>query len=93
MAATRQITVGSLVRTADMRSAVNVAMPHRRGTAVEMNAMRILPTLLSGGTAQSPRWLPRRFSGGDPELVGGSVLPASLACCHSRLLNRPLLRS
>jgi len=43
MAAIRQMTVGSLARTAAMRSAVNVAIPHRRGTADATKAMRMPP--------------------------------------------------
>ena len=44
MAAMRQTADGSLVRTAATRSAVNVAMPHRRGTADETKAIRIPDT-------------------------------------------------
>jgi hypothetical protein len=40
MAAMRQVVVGS----AAIRSPLNVAIPHRRGTAEETNAMRIFST-------------------------------------------------
>src|ERR1700747_1546368 len=41
MAARRQVDPGSAARTAAMRSAVNVAIPHRRGMADETNAIRM----------------------------------------------------
>jgi hypothetical protein len=44
MAAMRQMAVGSAVRTAAARAAVNVAMPHRRGTEDETKAIRIPDT-------------------------------------------------
>ena len=40
MAAIRQVTVGSVARIAAIRLAVNVAMPHRRGTAEDTTASR-----------------------------------------------------
>jgi hypothetical protein len=40
----RHVVVGSATRTAATKSPVKVAIPHRRGTAEEMKAMRISST-------------------------------------------------
>src|SRR2546428_13359494 len=59
-----QRTAGSAVFTAAIRSAVNVAIPHRRGTAEATKAMRTTPfcgatavsvgnATLGGGTGES----------------------------------------
>src|SRR3989475_11972835 len=51
IAAAMQRTAGSAVFTAAIRSAVNVAIPHRRGTAEATKAMRTTP--FCGATAVS----------------------------------------
>lgn len=48
MAAMRAVTVWSQAWTAAMRSAENVAIPQRRGTADETNAMRTLEAYSPG---------------------------------------------
>src|SRR4029077_916409 len=79
MAAIWHVTVESVARTAETRSEVKVAMPHRRGTADDTNAIRRPTVFISAYSAPRARPVPaaratvlRLRPGGARRGTGGS---------------------